>query len=62
LGSAKIGIVLKDGQIAIRIQMEKVSQGELSMLITNLEILKQRLIADYKKAVKSFGEDDKDGQ
>ena len=62
MGSAKIGIVLKDGQIAIRIQMEKVSQGELSMLITNLEILKQRLIADYKKAVKSFGEDDKDGQ
>ena len=63
MSEAKIGIVLKDGQIAIRIQMEKVSQGELSMLITNLEILKQRLIADYKKAVRAFGEEGvKDGQ
>lgn len=57
MGNAKIGIVLKDGQIAIRIQMEKVSQGELSMLITNLEILKQRLVDDYKKAVRAFGEE-----
>jgi len=61
MSEAKIGIILKDGRIGVSIQMEKVSQGELAMLVTNLEILKQRLISDYKKAVKAFGEDVKDG-
>lgn len=62
MGKGVIGIVLKDGGIAVKINMEKLSQGELAMLVTNLEILKQRLISDYKKAVKAFDEDVKNGQ
>lgn len=56
MGTAKIGIVLKNGKIAISYKMEGVSQGELSLLVINLEILKQNLISEYKKNLKGIDE------
>jgi len=42
--------------------MENVSQAEVAMLITNIEILKQRLITNYKKNLKRLGGDPKNGK
>lgn len=55
MSKGTIGIILKDGKIAISYKMENVSQAEVAMLITNIEILKQRLITNYKKNLKRLG-------
>ena len=57
MSEAKIGIVLRNGQIGVSIQIKDVSQAELAILATNLEIIKQRLISNYKKSMKPLGGD-----
>lgn len=62
MSKATIGIILKNGRIGVSIRTEGISQGELAMLITNLELLKQKFLADYKKSGKAFGEGVKNGK
>ena len=57
MSEAKIGIILKNGKIGVSMQLKGVSQSELAMLITNLDLLKQGLLLNYKKSMKPLGGD-----
>lgn len=52
MSSAKIGILLENGKIAIKMELKEVNQGEISLLITHLEILKQTLLSNFAKGLK----------
>ncbi len=52
MSHAKIGILVKDGRIVMKVEMEKISQSELSMLINNLDILKTDLLLKFKQGTK----------
>lgn len=52
MSNAKIGILVKDGKIVMKVQIEKLSQSELSMLINNLDILKTDLLLKFKQGTK----------
>ncbi|KKK78899.1 hypothetical protein LCGC14_2838930 [marine sediment metagenome] len=59
MSKAVIGLVLKDGKIAIQIKIQKINQAEMSLLITHLEILKQELISNFKKGIRKVEENGK---
>lgn len=53
---AKIGIGVKNGRVLMKVQIGKLNQAELSMLITHLELLKDDLKLNYRKSVKTVKE------
>ncbi len=52
MGNIKIGIILKDGKIAIKSQLRDVNQAELALLITHIELLRDELKSNFKKSVR----------
>lgn len=52
MGNVKIGIMLKNGKIAIKSQLREVSQLELSLLLTHIELLRDELKSNFKTGVK----------
>lgn len=54
MGQAKIGVILKDGKIAVKTMFKEVSKGDLSLLITHIDLLKQELLSNFKKGVKKI--------
>ena len=53
---AKIAIMLKDGKLAVKSQIKSLSQAELSLLITSLNILSDDLKELFKKGVNKIEE------
>ncbi len=56
MGNVKIGIMLKNGKIAIKSQLRNVSQSEIALLIIHLELLRDDLKSNFKKGVRRFEE------
>ena len=50
----KIAIIVNGGKVAIRVKMGNLTQDELAMLITNLELLRLDLLNSYRKSIKRF--------
>jgi hypothetical protein len=53
---AKIAIMLRDGAIAVKSQIKNLSQGDLALLITHIDMLKEDLKELFKKGVKQIKE------
>ncbi len=53
---AKIAIMLKDGKLAVKSQIKSLSQAELSLLITSLNILSDDLKELFKEGVNKIEE------
>ena len=51
---AKIGIALKNGNILARVQIGKINQAELAMLINHLEIVRDDLKLKFRKGIKQI--------
>lgn len=50
--SAKIGIAVKNGNIGVRVQLQNLTQAEVAMLITHLELIKDDLKLRFIKGIK----------
>jgi len=48
---AKIGIVVENGKVNVRSEIGILALGELSMLITQLEIIAHELRTKYKEII-----------
>ena len=53
-GEARIGIVLKNGQVGVKTQVGMITQSEISMLIVHLELLRDHFKFIYQKGVKQL--------
>ena len=51
---AKIGVGIQNGQLATRIQIGKITQAEVAMLIVHLDIIKDDLKNRFKMGVKKL--------
>lgn len=54
MGDGKIIVAIKNGRVAIRVKIGNITQDELGMLITNLELLKLNFLSTYRKSIKRF--------
>ena len=54
MGDGKIAIVIKNGKVATHVKIGEITQDELSMLITNLELIRLDLLLSYRKSLKRF--------
>ena len=54
MGDVKIGIILKNGKIAIKSQLRDMSHTELALLITHIELLRDELKSNLKKGIKKL--------
>lgn len=54
MGEGKIAIAVKNGKVAIRIKIGGITQDELAMLITNLELIKLDFLSSYRKSIRRF--------
>ena len=52
MSEAKIAIMLKNGKIAIKSQLRGMSQAEIALLITHLELLRDELKSNFKKSIR----------
>lgn len=53
---AKIGIGVRNGKVGTRVQIGKLTQAELSMLITHLELIKDDLKMKFRMGIKQIKE------
>lgn len=56
MSEAKIAIILKDGRIAIKSEIKRLSQAELAMLILQIELLRDDLKFKFTKGVRKIEE------
>ena len=54
MGTGKVILLVKDGKIGSEMRMENISQGEMGMLISEMELLKQDLLIKYDLNRKRF--------
>ncbi len=58
----KIALLLENGKIAMKVDIKKISQAELSMLISHLEVIKNTLLGKYAQGLKKVEEQNVDGK
>ena len=58
MGEGKIGIIVKNGKVAIRVKIGAITQDELAMLITNIELIKLDFLSTYKKSLRRFNKNE----
>lgn len=51
---AKIGIIMKDGKMVVKSQIQSLSQVELALLIGHIDLLRDDLKEIFKKGVKKI--------
>ena len=54
MSEAKIGIILQNGKIAVKMNLKDVNQGEISLIITHLELLKSSLLSKFTQGLKKI--------
>ena len=59
MGEGKIIILVKDGKVAVNRKFEQVNGGEMSLVMSTVDLLKQDLLSEYSKMVQSIQNDKK---
>lgn len=54
MGQAKIIIIVNEGNIVTKVTTKSLSQVDLSMLISHLELMRQDFLTKYKSNIKRF--------
>jgi len=59
MGQGKIIILVKDGKVAVNRKFEQINGGEMSLVMSAIDLLKQDVLSEYSKTIQSVKNDKK---
>jgi len=59
MGQAKIIILVNEGNVITKTTLKNLTQAEMGMLLSDLELMRQDLLSRYKLNIKRFNKNGK---